>query len=194
MKPLALFLFILLNGSLVFAQKTDSSANRSVTIKSVSGTTMSPSNTIMDNLSSAPDFSILVNAIKTADLVASFNGGTSPITIFAPTDKAFAKLAYGQLDSLLLPAHKAELVNLLMYHAIAGKVTSKDIDRQIKAGNGQVTLTTLAGGVLMARINEDRNIVLTDENGGQSVISRFNLQQSNGIMHIITVVLVPHSK
>ena len=114
-------------------------------------------------------------------------------------DKAAARFAgqeltYGQLDTLLQPAHKAELVNLLMYHAIAGKITSKDLDRQIKAGNGQATLTTLAGGVIIARINENRNVVLTDENGGQSVISRFNIQQSNGIMHIITVVLVPHSK
>jgi uncharacterized surface protein with fasciclin (FAS1) repeats len=192
MKKLTLLLFILLSGTMVFAQKTDSPVNKSVSIKN-SGMVMSPSNNILDNLSSSPDFSILVNAIKTADLSDTFSG-PGPITIFAPADKAFAKLAYGQLDTLLKPEHKTELVNLLMYHAVAGKITSKDLDRQIKAGNGQATLTTLAGGVLTARVNENRNIVLTDENGGQSVISRFNIQQSNGIMHIVTVVLVPHSK
>lgn len=192
MKKFILILFIIINGVWASAQKTDSSVSRSVSIKN-SVLAMSPSNNILDNLSSSPDFSILVNAIKTADLANTFNGA-SPITIFAPTDKAFAKLAYGQLDTLLQPAHKAELVNLLMYHAVAGKITSKDLDRQIKAGNGQATLTTLAGGILTARVNENRNIVLTDENGGQSAISRFDIQQSNGIMHIITVVLVPYSK
>ncbi len=192
MKKLTLILFIIINGVWASAQKTDSSISRSVSIKN-SALAMSPSNNILDNLSSSPDFSILVNAIKTADLANTFTG-TGPITVFVPTDKAFAKLAYGQLDTLLQQTHKAELVNLIMYHAIAGKITSKDIDRQIKAGNGQATLTTLAGGTLTARINENRNIVLTDENGGQSVISRFNIPQSNGIMHMITVVLVPHSK
>lgn len=192
MKKLILILFIIINGVWASAQKTDSSVSRSVSIKN-SALAMSPSNNMLDNLSASPDFSILVNAIKTADLANTFTG-TGPITVFAPTDKAFTKLAYGQLDTLLQPAHKAELANLIMYHAIAGKITSKDIDRQIKAGNGQATLTTLAGGTLTARINENRNIVLTDENGGQSVISRFNIPQSNGIMHMITVVLVPHSK
>jgi len=192
MKILTLILFTLLSGTMVFAQKADSPANRSVSIKN-SAVVMNPSNNILNNLTASPDFSILLNAIKTADLADTFSGA-GPITIFAPTDKAFAKLAYGQLDTLLQPAHKAELANLVMYHAIAGKITSKDLDRQIKAGNGQATLTTLAGGMLIARVNENRNIVLTDENGGQSVISRFNIQQGNGIMHIITVVLVPHSK
>ena len=193
MKRLLLIFFILLNTSFVFAQKTDSSANKPGNIRNIDGALIRPSNNILANLSSSSDFSTLVNAIKTADLADTF-GGNSPITIFAPVNKAFDKLAPGQLDTLLLPAHKTELVNLLTYHAVAGRITSKDIEKQIKAGNGQATFTTLSGGVLTAKINENRNIVLTDENGGQSVISRFDIQQNNGILHIITSVLIPHAK
>jgi uncharacterized surface protein with fasciclin (FAS1) repeats len=193
MKRLLLFLVILLNTSLVFAQKTDSPANKPGSIRNIDGGLMRPSNNILVNLSSSPNFSILVNAIKTANLDDTF-GGSSPITVFAPVNKAFDKLAPGQLDTLLLPAHTTELVKLLTYHAVAGRITSKDIEKQIKAGNVQATFTTLSGGVLTAKINENRNIVLTDENGGQSVISRFDIQQSNGILHVITSVLIPHTK
>ncbi len=193
MKKLLLLLFILLNGSLTFAQNTDSTTNKPAKARNIDGVLMKPSNNIFVNISSAPNFSVLVNAIKTAAITDTFSG-SEPITVFAPTNKAFEKLAPGQLDTLLLPAHKTELTNLLSYHAVAGRITSKDIERQIKAGNGQATLTTLSGGVLIAKINENRNIVLTDENEGQSVISAFDIAQSNGMLHIITAVLIPHSK
>jgi uncharacterized surface protein with fasciclin (FAS1) repeats len=193
MKRLLLLLFILLNTSLVFAQKADSSAKKPGSIRNIDGALTRPSNNILVNLSSSPNFSTLVSAIKTANLDDIF-GGNGPITVFAPVNKAFDKLAPGQLDTLRQPAHKTELVNLLTYHAVAGRITSKDIEKQIIAGNGQATFTTLSGGVLTAKINENRNIVLTDENGGQSVISRFDIQQSNGILHVITSVLIPHAK
>jgi len=154
---------------------------------------MSSSKDIIENISAAPEFSVLTYALKTAELTDFFKG-PGPVTLFAPTAKAFAKLAAGQLDTLLLPPHKAELVNLLNYHAIAGKVSSKNIISQIKANNGQATFTTLSGGILTARINENRNIVLTDESGGQSVISIFDIQQSNGMIHVVTAVLTPKSK
>ena len=193
MKKLLLLLFILLNGSLTFAQNTDSTTNRPGKARNIDGVLMKSSNTILVNISSAPNFSVLLNAIKTAAITDTFSG-SEPITVFAPTNKAFEKLAPGQLDTLLLPAHKTELANLLSYHAVSGRITSKDIERQIKAGNGQANFTTLSGGVLIAKINENRNIVLTDENSGQSVISTFDIAQSNGMVHIVTAVLIPRSK
>jgi len=148
---------------------------------------------LIENLSASNEFSILVKAIKADSLTHLFDG-SSPITVFAPTNKAFEKLPAGKLDSLLQPAHKNELESLIKYHCVAGMVSSKDIAKQIKAGNGQATLTTLSGSILTARINENRNIVLTDENGGQSVISQFDIKQNNGILHIVTAVLIPKSK
>jgi uncharacterized surface protein with fasciclin (FAS1) repeats len=192
MKRLILiFIFILLNASLVFAQKADSSASKLGRIKNTDGLLTNPSNSIMSNLSASPNFSILVNAINVTGLTDTFDG---QVTFFAPANKAFDKLEPGKLDTLLLPAHKAELTYLLQYHAITGRIASKDIERLIKAGNGQAAFTTLSGGILTARINENRNIVLSDENGEQSVISKFDIQQSNGIIHIITSVLMPHAK
>lgn len=193
MKKLTVLLLILINVSSVFAQKADSLVKKPVKAGSSTVIPMRASNTIMVNLSASPDFSLLSSAIKTASLADIFNGN-SPITIFAPENKAFDKLEAGMLDTLMLPAHQAELASLINYHAVAGKITSKDLQRQIKAGNGQTSLTTLSGGKLTARINENRNIVLTDEQGGQSVISRFDIQQSNGLLDVITAVLSPAAK
>jgi uncharacterized surface protein with fasciclin (FAS1) repeats len=190
MNKLLLFLFIALNSSFVFAQKADSSASKPGKVRNIDGALMSPSKTILENISASSNFSTLTTIIKTADSTNTFSGN-NPVTIFAPGNKAFEKLPSGQLDTLLLPAHKAQLTTLVNYHAVAGKITSKDILKQIKAGNGQATFTTLSGGTLTARINENRNIVLTDENGGQSIVSRLDIQQRNGIIHIVTQVLMP---
>jgi uncharacterized surface protein with fasciclin (FAS1) repeats len=190
----AIFLILLLlNTAFVFAQKPDSTVSKPGKIKNVEGASMSSSNNIIVNISSASNFSVLSNAIRVAGLTDTFNS-SNPITIFAPDNKAFEKLPVGKLDSLLLPAHKTELTNLLSYHALAGKITSKDIERQIKTGNGQASFTTLSGNILTARINENRNIVLTDESGTQSVVSVLDVQQSNGILFVIKSVLTPRSK
>ena len=190
MNKLLLFLFITFNSSLVLAQKADSSSSKPVKVRNIDGALMSSAKTILENVSISPNFSTLTTIIKTADSTNIFSGN-NPVTVFAPDNKAFEKLPSGQLDTLLLPIHKSQLTSLLNYHAIAGKITSKDIERQIKAGNGQATFTTLSGGTLIARINENRNIVLTDENGGQSIVSRLDVQQSNGILNVVTHVLIP---
>jgi uncharacterized surface protein with fasciclin (FAS1) repeats len=188
MNKLFLFILIIFNSTLVLAQKTDSAASRPGKARNVDGSIMNPSKTIQENISASPNFSALTSIIL-ADTTNTFNG--NPVTVFAPDNKAFSKLPSGTVDTLLLPTHKSDLLNLLKYHAIAGKITSKDLERQIKAGNGQATFTTLSGRTLTASINENRNIVLTDENGGQSIISRLDIQQSNGILYVVTQVLLP---
>jgi uncharacterized surface protein with fasciclin (FAS1) repeats len=187
-----LTILLLLNVSLVFAQKADSALAKIVKTKNVDGTVMSSSKDLMDNLSASPQFTTLVKAINAAGLAENLKTGT--ITFFAPANQAFDKLPPGVLDTLLLPAHKAALINLVNYHTLQGKVTSKDIERQIKAGNGQAAFTTLAGDTLTARINENRNIVLTDANGGQSIVARLDIDQSNGILFMVTAVLLPKAK
>jgi uncharacterized surface protein with fasciclin (FAS1) repeats len=194
MKISIVFAFLFINGSFAFAQKTDTIAvHKSGKIRNVYGAAMTSSNDILTNISSSSGFTILTNVIKVSSLTDTFNGNI-PITVFAPPNKAFEKFSPGKLDSLLLPAHKTELISLLTYHVIAGKITSKDIENQIKVNNGKAAFTTLSGSTLTARINENRNIILTDENGGQSVISVFDISQSNGIMHIVTALLIPKKK
>ncbi len=188
MNKLLLFLLIIFNSSVVFAQKTDSAGSKPGKVRNVDGSLMSPSKSIQQNILASPNFSTL-SSIMQEDTTNTFSGG--PITVFAPDNKAFSKLPSGTVDTLLLATHKADLLNLLKYHAVAGKITSSDIERQIKAGNGQATFTTLSGRTLTAKINENRNIVLTDENGGQSVLSRLDIQQSNGMLYVATQVLLP---
>ena len=171
-----------------FAQKSDSTG-KLIKINN-EGSFM---NNIMANISSSPNFSVLTSAIKVAELTDTFSA-TSPVTLFAPDNKAFEKLAPGILDTLLLSSHKAELMSLILHHAVSGKITSKDIDRQIKSGNGRAIFTTLAGDTLTAQINENRNIVFMDGSGNQSVVTRFDIQQSNGILYVITSVLMPVMK
>lgn len=117
--------------------------------------------------------------------------GTAPITIFAPVNKAFESLPPGKLDTLFKPGHRTELAALINYHVLSGKMTSADIARQIKQNNGSAVLVTLAGKKLTAKIDSNRNIVLTDESGMNSIISRFDVLQRNGMLHVITGVLMP---
>lgn len=151
---------------------------------------MKPSSDMVTNLGRAKEFTILLSAIYRAGLTQTFEGN-GPVTFFAPTDLAFQKLPKDRLDTLLKPNHTADLSYLLSSHVIAGRVTINDIAEKIKANNGQALFTTLAGSKLVARVNGNRNIVLTDENGGESVITNFDIAQSNGIMHIVNAVLVP---
>jgi len=181
-----------LSTSFAFAQRTDSTAAKTPKAKNVNGTLMSPAKNLVDNISSSAELSTLVKMIDAAGLTENMRSG--PITLFAPTNQAFDKLAPGTLDTLLKPDHKTDLVNLVNNHVVQGRFSTKDIAAQIKAGNGQATLTTLAGGTLTARINENRNITLTDDNGSQSIITRLDIEQSNGMLFIVNAVLQPNAK
>ena len=191
---------LVLNGYFLFAQKTtvvnpviDTVKAKWGKVKIVDGTAMVSSNDIIENMALSKEYTVLINAIEEAGLTETFKS-KGPITIFAPTNQAFDKLPSGQLDTLLKPSHKLDLNYLLTYHAIAGRLSARDIARKINSNNGQATFTTIAGSKLTAKIDTNRNIVLIDENGGESVISKFDIQQSNGLLHIVNAVLVPKAK
>jgi uncharacterized surface protein with fasciclin (FAS1) repeats len=200
MKKWIIFLLFVLNSVSLFAQKTtmvnpliDTVKAKWGKIKIVDGTAMLSSNDIIENMALSKEYTVLINAIDEAGLTETFKS-KGPITVFAPTNQAFDKLPAGELDTLLKPNHKLDLNYLLTYHAIAGRISARDIARKINSNNGQATYTTIAGSKLIAKIDTNRNIVLVDENGGESVISKFDIQQSNGILHIVTSVLVPKTK
>jgi len=191
---------LVLNTAFVFAQTTtvvnpvnDTVKAKWGKIKIVDGTKMLSSNDIIENIAQSQEYSTLVSVIEDAGLTETFKS-KGPITVFAPTNLAFEKLAAGELDTLLKPNHKFDLSYLLTSHAIAGRLTARDIARKINANNGEATFTTIAGSKLTAKIDENRNIVLVDDNGGESIISKFDIPQSNGILHIVTAVLVPKPK
>lgn len=159
-----------------------------------SGTTkngeMLPANDIVKNISSASNTKTFYRFIKKANLSRTYTS-RGPITIFVPDDEAYNDLPAGKLDSLLKPAHIWDLTDLVTYHAICGKLKVRDIEKQINHQKGMATFTTLSGSKLSARIDSNNNIVLIDGSGGKSTITRADIEQNNGLIHIVNKVLVP---
>lgn len=138
----------------------------------------------------APSLSTLVAAVKAADLVGTLQGA-GPFTVFAPTNDAFGKLPAGAVDGLLKPEAKPALTGVLTYHVVAGNVDAAALAKQIQAGGGSATLTTVQGGTLVARVDGNGGIVLTDTKGGTAKVVAADRRQSNGIVHVIDGVLMP---
>jgi uncharacterized surface protein with fasciclin (FAS1) repeats len=117
--------------------------------------------------------------------------GKGPFTVFAPVDAAFGALPAGTVEGLLKPEKKADLTKVLTYHVVAGKVTSDDLAAQLKKNNGTFTAKTVAGGSLTFKQNGPKNVNVTDESGRTANISIYDVQQSNGVIHVIDKVLLP---
>lgn len=131
----------------------------------------------------------LVAAVQAADLVATLKS-KGPFTVFAPTNDAFAKLPAGTVETLLKAENKAALAGVLTYHVVAGSFDAKALVAAIQKGKGKLVLTTVAGGKLIAGI-EDGKVVLTDEKGGKATVTTTDLKASNGIIHVIDGVVLP---
>ena len=155
----------------------------------VGGAAMYPTKNIIENAVNSKDHTTLVAAVKAAGLVETLSG-PGPFTVFAPTNAAFARLPAGTVDTLLLPENKGTLTTVLTYHVVAGKVTSGQLVKLIKAGRGKAVLTTVAGEKLTAK-KVGMNIVLIDAKGGVATVTTANVMQSNGVIHVINRVLLP---
>ena len=158
----------------------------------VGGAAMFKQKNIVENAMQSPIHKTLVSAVVAADLVETLKG-TGPFTVFAPTDDAFAKLPAGTVDTLVMPANKAMLSNILTYHVVAGKMDSKAIAKAIKKGNGTATFKTVSGGTLKAMMHGE-GIMLTDEKGGTAMVTTADVYQSNGVIHVIDTVVMPGEK
>ncbi|MHA6262802.1 fasciclin domain-containing protein [Arenibacterium sp. CAU 1754] len=131
---------------------------------------------IVDTAVEAGSFTTLVAAVQAAGLVDTLKG-EGPFTVFAPTDEAFAALPEGTVESLLKPENKDQLVSILTYHVVPGKVMSGDLSDNMMATTaqgGDVTITT-TGGV---KVN------------GANVVSA-DIEADNGVIHVIDAVIMP---
>ena len=155
----------------------------------VGGAAMYPTKTIVDNAVNSKDHTTLVAAVQAAGLVDTLKG-PGPFTVFAPTNAAFAKLPAGTVDTLVKPENKGTLTTVLTYHVVPGRVTAKELMKQIKAGGGKATLTTVQGGTLTASMM-GKTVMLTDAKGGMSHVTQADVLQSNGVIHVIDTVLMP---
>ncbi|MGC4104586.1 fasciclin domain-containing protein [Ferruginibacter sp.] len=124
--------------------------------KMVGGAAMYPSKNIVENAVNSKDHTTLVAAVKAADLVGTLQSA-GPFTVFAPVNKAFDALPAGTVDNLLKPENKAKLTGVLTYHVVAGKLTSVELAKLIKEGNGTAELKTVAGGKLWVMMKGKKN-------------------------------------
>lgn len=121
--------------------------------------------------------STLVAAVKAGDLVDVLKGD-GPFTVFAPTNEAFAKLPAGTVENLLKPENKAQLVAVLTYHVVPGKVYSKDLKNGMKA-------TTAQGDEITITLKDGKAMV------NNATVTTADIEASNGVVHVIDTVILP---
>jgi uncharacterized surface protein with fasciclin (FAS1) repeats len=155
----------------------------------VGGAAMYPTKDIVDNAVNSKDHTTLVAAVKAADLVGTLKSA-GPFTVFAPTNAAFAKLPAGTVENLLKPENKATLSSVLTYHVVPGKVSASDVVAAIKAGGGKAVLTTVQGGKITASMMGN-TVMITDAKGGMSHVTIADVNQSNGVIHVVDAVMLP---
>ena len=172
------FTFIILTGASVYAQKT----------KMVGGAAMYPTKNIIENAVNSKDHTTLVTAVKAAGLVDALQGD-GPFTVFAPTNAAFEKLPKGTVENLLKPENKKVLQSILTYHVVAGKWSAADIMAAIKKNGGSYEVKTLQGGKLSFKMNGN-DLWVIDEKGGRSKVTIADVNQSNGVIHVVDTVLM----
>jgi len=155
----------------------------------VGGAAMYPSKNIVQNAVNSKDHTTLVAAVKAAGLVETLSSA-GPFTVFAPTNSAFNLLPKGTVETLVKPENKAMLTGILTYHVVSGKLNSKELMRKIKNGGGKTELTTVAGGKLWV-LRKGNKLWIKDEKGGVAQISIKDVNQSNGVIHVVNKVLMP---
>ncbi|MBX7198796.1 MAG: fasciclin domain-containing protein [Rhodospirillaceae bacterium] len=133
---------------------------------------------ILETATDAGTFTILLAAVKAAGL-APLMQGKGPMTLFAPTDDAFAKLPKATMESLLRPENKEKLRQLITFHLVMGRITSHDfMGKRLEAA-------TVEGGFLL--IDATKGIMIDD-----AKMIKADLIADNGFIHVIDTVLMPH--
>jgi uncharacterized surface protein with fasciclin (FAS1) repeats len=155
----------------------------------VGGAPMYPSKNIVQNAVNSKDHTTLVAAVKAAGLVDTLMS-PGPFTVFAPVNKAFEKLPKGTVETLLKPENKGTLIAILTYHVVPGKLSAEDLKAQARAGGGKVMLTTVQGDTLTV-MEAGRQIEITDAKGDKSYVTIADVNQSNGVIHVVDTVLLP---
>jgi len=148
----------------------------------VGGAPMYRTKNIVENAVNSKDHTTLVAAVKAAGLVDTL-ASKGPFTVFAPTNAAFGKLPAGTVDSLVKPENKATLTKILTYHVVPGKLTAADLTDGKK-------LKTVEGETLTVKL-DGKKVWIVDAKGGTSAVTIPDVNQSNGVIHVVDTVLMP---
>lgn len=174
--------------SFVFSGKVTAQMMKEKTVM-VGGALMYPSKNIIENAVNSKDHKTLVAAVKAAGLVETLQGA-EPFTVLAPTDAAFAKLPKGTVETLVKPENKEMLTKILTYHVLAGKYSAKDIWATVKSGKGKSMMKTVEGEELTFW-TKGKDLYVQDAKGNSAKVTIADVNQSNGVIHVIDTVLMP---
>ncbi|GAA4216877.1 putative surface protein with fasciclin (FAS1) repeats [Sagittula marina] len=155
----------------------------------VGGAAMFADKTIVENAVNSPIHTTLVAAVQQAGLVDTLNS-EGPFTVFAPTDKAFGMISEESLGALMMDENKDQLAKILTCHVVSANAMSDAIAGMIADDGGMHPVPTVGGCTLQAKMDGDM-ITLTDENGREATVTVADVQQSNGVIHVIDRVLLP---
>lgn len=155
----------------------------------VGGAPMSPEMNIIENAVNSADHTTLVAAVQAAGLVETLQG-PGPFTVFAPTNAAFGALPAGTVDTLLEPENLEMLQKVLTAHVIAGKYSAEQLMTMAQDNGGSFGLETVSGDLLGFQIIGGALKVI-DENRSVADITIADVNQSNGVIHVVNGVLVP---
>jgi uncharacterized surface protein with fasciclin (FAS1) repeats len=155
----------------------------------VGGAEMLPAKNIVENAMNSKDHTTLVAAVVAAGLVDTLKSA-GPFTVFAPTNEAFAALPKGTVEGLLKPENKATLTKILTCHVVAGKVMAAAVMDMVKGDGGMHSVKTVGGCMLTFKI-DGKMVTITDEAGGTATVTIADVEQSNGVIHVINKVLLP---
>lgn len=157
----------------------------------VGGAAMYPTKNIIQNAVNSKDHTTLVAAVKAAGLVKTLEG-KGPFTVFAPTNEAFEKLPDGTVSNLLKPENKTQLKNVLTYHVVAGDYSAAKLAKQAKAHGGKLDLKTVEGEHITIEGDNAGGWWVVDGKGDKAKITIADVNQSNGVIHVINGVLLPN--
>lgn len=156
----------------------------------VGGAAMFETKTIVENAVNSADHTTLVAAVQAAGLVETLQG-SGPFTVFAPVNDAFAALPAGTVETLLQPENKDMLVKVLTAHVVAGDWSAAEIARRARAASdGFYHFNAVSGDALSAQA-KGSNVYIYDENGNAGRVTIADVDQSNGVIHVVDTVLVP---
>ena len=155
----------------------------------VGGAAMYADRTIVENAVNSADHETLVAAVQAAGLVDTLQS-KGPFTVFAPTDAAFGMLKPGTVETLLKPENKDALTKVLTCHVVAADVMSEALVGMIADDGGVHDVPTVGGCTLKASYNNGE-VTIADERGRKAKVTIADVDQSNGVIHVIDSVLLP---
>lgn len=176
--------------SLAFAQGAVAQDSMAAENPMVGGASMSPEMNIIENAVNSADHTTLVAAVEAAGLVETLQG-PGPFTVFAPTNAAFNDLPEGTVDTLLEPENLEMLQKVLTAHVLAGSYSAQDLVDLVNDNDGAVGIETVSGDTLGFQMIGG-SLHAVDENRNAARITITDVNQSNGVIHVVDSVLVPN--